>query len=254
MKKYRSGLWLILLLLLTATVRAADYDKMLQDAQQLYADGKYTEALELYHQIESNGKEAFGLYFNMGNAYFKLNNIPNAILYYERAKKLNANDEDLQHNLEIANQYTSDKFDKVPTLNVTKAWHSFLLGLGEAGWGSLSIICFVLCLFGVAMMFYSSRKGLKRLGLLLGIVMIGISITTFIFSSQAKSVLAGQAEGIIFEPTITVISSPDQQGRELFVLHEGTKVKILEQMDDWARIKISNGEVGWLPKNAVKAI
>ena len=244
----------ILFVVCSLQVQAVDYDALASQAQEQYSNGEYEKAIELYQQVEANGKQAFELFYNMGNCFYKTGKYPKAILYYEKAKKLNADDEDLLYNLALANQFVVDKFDQVPTLTVTKWYQNFVNSLASNSWAGISLVSFLILLVCAGAFFTVSSLGLKKASLSIGIVMLLLSLFSFIFSSQQKGYSEQLREAIVFASSITVKSTPDKTGTELFVLHEGTKVTVVEALDKWRKIKMSDGNVGWVPSDAVEVI
>jgi len=242
------------LLLMVQLATAQDGQSQLQEAEQYFKAGEYQKAINIYETLINEGKEAFGLYYNLGNAYFKKGNIPSALLYYERAKRLNPNDEDLQHNMAMAERQTVDEFEAVPELLVEK-WGSGLVNWVHADvWGYLSIFFFVLMLVMAALFFMSAERSRKKLGFVTALICLMLAGTTFFLGQQQKYNSLNLVEAIVFEPSVTVRSMPAESGTSLFVVHEGSKVRILEQSDGWARVRLIDGNVGWLPQDAVRKI
>jgi len=248
---YITGLFLFL----NTSIFAQDFTAGLTEAQLLYDEGKYLAAAEKYESIlVETGKISFEIYYNLGNAYFKADNLPAAILNYERAKKIKPTNEDLLFNLEIANQQVVDEFEQVPELSVNKWYRSFVLSIPSNTWAFLSIILFIIALVGAAFFLSGNMLSIKKTALSIALVSLIISGFTLLFASTHKNVLQNNIEAIIFSPNVTATSAPTQQSTSLFVLHEGTKVKVIEQQNEWVRIKISDGNIGWLLAENIEII
>jgi len=235
----------VILTLAINSVFSTDIDTLFNSANEAYNNEMYTNAIENYLQIVDAGYESYALYFNLGNACFKLGDIPSAILYYEKAKKLNPN---------VANTNIVDKIEPVPELFFWQWWRSIYNLFDANTWAKISVGGFIL--FFVLLAFYLLSKLLfiRKTAFYTGLTILFFTIFTFIIASQKYDVSKNQNEAIVFTPTITVKSSPNQNSVDLFVIHEGSKVSIIETVGNWCEIKIANGSVGWLPVDALKNI
>ncbi len=221
-------------------------DSIVSTGNDLYAKGQYYHAINVYEQVVNSGYESAELYFNLGNAYYKVNNIAQAILNYERAKKMNPWDEDIKHNLAIANARIVDKIDVIPEFFM-KSWIAKIVNITSSdNWAILSVSCFVLFLVLILIYLYSSRIAVKKLSFWLGILIFIISVTSFYSSLKRKQFLTLKNSAIIISPTVTAKSSPDEWGVDLFVIHEGTSVIIVDSIDVWYEIKLGDGKIGWI--------
>ncbi len=231
-----------------------DPQGLLASANNAYTEGLYDSALNVYHLIEEQNLESGGLYYNMGNAYFKNNDLASAILYYEKAKKLAPNDEDIEYNLGIANSMIVDKIEKVPVLFYKNWWNYFYNLLNANTWTIISIGIWIILLFFVGVFALTKSRSTKKLSFYFGLLFLFLSIGTFGLASQKYYYTKEHKEAIIFTPTITVKSSPTLNAVDLFVVHEGTKVTILDQIKSWIKIKIPDGSTGWLPEESLRTI
>lgn len=245
---------LIFLFLSLQTAFSANVDTIFSRANNEYANEMYTNAIDDYQLIIQTGVESAELYFNLGNAYFKSNNIPSAILYYEKAKKLKPNDEDINFNLNVANTQIVDKIEPVPELFLKQWWRSIYNIFNADTWAIIGVMGFIL--FFVLLAFYLLSKYIviRKSAFYAGLIVLLLTLFTFTIAFEKYNILKHQKEAIVFVPTITVKSSPNQNSVDLFVIHEGAKVKILETVGNWNEIKIANGSVGWLPVEALKDI
>lgn len=225
----------------------------LESARTAYDEERFEEAINYYEEILAGEKEAFEVYYNLGNAYFKTNDIPRSILNYERARKLNPDDTDLLYNLELANKYTTDKFDDIPDLGVTKFFHALVGIFSSNGWAWFCILFFVFALAGGGLFYLAGQPSKKKLGLGIGVLFLVFTLLCFGMSWKARDLAKSQRDAIVFQPTVTVLSEPREGAEELFVVHEGTKVAVVEEVDDWTRIRLSDGNDGWmLTENVVE--
>ncbi len=244
----------IFTLLFFATFSFADTNvQLFENANQAYTKGKYAEAIVAYKKIIASNECSGELYFNLGNAYYKLDSIPQAILYYEKAKLLMPNDDDLYVNLKLANNKTTDKIEAIPQLFFMNWYQNFLQTFTTNTWAWLSILaCFGA--FLLFWLFYNSRNQIfKKFYFFSGAMVLVFSILLIIITSASnESKIAHRA--VIFTPSVTLKSEPNNNSTSLYVIHEGATCKITEQVNDWLRVKLDNGNEGWLAKTDVKEI
>ncbi len=231
-----------------------DEIQYIDSAKTYYKNKEYEKAVKMYQKVLSDGYESGLLYYNMANAYFKMNRINDAILNYERAKKLLPNNKDIQFNLGLANQKITDKIEKVPEFFLKTWWKAFRGIFSTNTWAIISMISFVLFLGLLFIFFFSSSYNTKRLSFWFGIFAFLISFSSIIFSYQTKQDLTNRNVGIVFEPVINVKSSPSDNGTDIFVIHEGTKVEITQESGDWIEIKLANGNKGWIKRNLIEIV
>lgn len=238
----------------SSQISAFDGQTMMNIGNNAYNEGLYDSAINVFQLIEKEQLESAILYYNMGNAYFKKKNIPSAILYYEKARKLAPNDEDIEYNLNIANSMIVDKIEKVPELFLKKWWNYFYNMFNADTWTILSVICWTVLVVLIGLFILARSRGGRKLAFYLGLIFLLLSLTTFGLASQKYYYTKEHNEAIIFTPTVTVKSSPTMNAVDLFVVHEGTKVHILDQVQEWVKIRIPDGSIGWLPENTMKEI
>lgn len=219
-----------------------------------YADGMYAEAKELYMKATSGGYEAASLCYNLGNACFKLNDFPGAILWYERASRLDPSNEDIIFNLNVANSKIADKIEPVPEMFYIRWYFSIVDLFPTDGWARITVALFILAL-GMGTLYVVMRPLFwRKFGFWAGITLLLLALISFQLAGSGHRKTTSLDEAIVFTPTVTVKSSPDEKSIDLFVLHEGTKVILLDRIGSWHEIRIANGSVGWLPGEAVVKI
>jgi tetratricopeptide (TPR) repeat protein len=230
--------------------QASNKDKFYQGVTYFTA-GSYKEALQVWTEVYNTGYRSANLDYNIANAYFKLNNIPSAILFYERAYLLKPADENINYNLQIARTLIVDRFQEIPELFFVK-WYNFIsLFLSTNSWAKISITSFILFLLFLSLYIYSSRYRQKVSGFWLGILFIILSFGSYAFAQRNKSLVYDSHKAIISSPLISGKSSPDKSGNDLFVLHEGTKVSVEDEVGEWLEIRLSDGNKGWVPLNSL---
>lgn len=244
----------LLFLLSSVIAKAENLNAVWDSANAAYTDGRYEDAIKMYEQILAENKESAALYFNLGNAYFKTNNIGPAILNYERAKKLDPDDENINANLKLANQKTEDKIEAAPQFFLSQWKNTIVDAMSEKDWSILLIVSIIVSLLLFAIYVTSGGKALKQLGFYGGSALLVLSVILF-FTARSKydSTVNGNS-AIVTSASVVVNGSPSAKGTRLFILHEGTKVDILQQQDDWTEVKIANGNVGWLKASDLEKI
>jgi tetratricopeptide (TPR) repeat protein len=219
-----------------------------------YSEGNYEDAVRQWIDLYNTGYRSANLSYNIGNAYFKLNNIPDAILFYERAILLKPADEDINYNLQIARTLIVDRFQEIPELFFVR-WFNFMsLFLSTNVWAYISISSFILFLLFLSLYIYSSKYRHKVFGFWLAVFFFVITISSFSFTLRNKSLVYSSRKAIIATPLVSGKSSPDNSGTDLFVLHEGTKVSVEDEVGEWLEIRLSDGNKGWVPVNSLKVI
>ncbi len=228
-------------------------ESLFQAGNQAYINQQYDSSIAYYEQILAQEVHSPELYFNLGNAHFKLNDIPSAILYYEKAKKFAPGDKDILNNLSMANLKTVDRVEGKPELAFETWWNSFLNYQNSDGWGKWTIVLGFLVL--ILLIGYLVTSGLlKKIAFFAAAFALVVMLSCWILASVTSSYVENNEYAIIFSPSVTVKSAPNQQANKLFVIHEGTKVKIEDSLDEWKKISLMNGNSGWIRDEALKLI
>ena len=240
--------------MLAMGLHAASHADMIKAARGHYEAGDFAKSAEVYEEVLAQEVESWQLYYNLGNAYFKQKAYGHAILNYERAMKLNPDDEDLKANLTHARAFSKDKFEEVEEQVVSVWYRSLVNVLGSNGWATISLVSFILFLIAIGLFLYLDRNNIKRGALGLGALLILLAMICFFFATQQKSWAEMKEDAIVLAPQVEVLTSPQKDATTSFVIHEGTKVKVLENVNGWKRIKLSDGKDGWCPEKAVEEI
>jgi tetratricopeptide (TPR) repeat protein len=249
--------WMMVLMFSLILVSPAFSDQsqvLIAKANDAYAAGMYANAADLYKKVTELGLESPTLYYNLGNAYFKLNDYPDAILWYERAKRLDPGNESVNFNLNVVNSKIADKIDIVPEM-FYKRWYFVVLNFFSSdAWAWFTVLSFFLTMIAAAGYIISRTLWMKKIAFWTGSILLLITVIISQWSAVSYFQFKNLHEAIIFTPTVTVKSSPDQKSVDLFVLHEGTKVSLTDQIGTWYEIRIANGSVGWLPAENLEKI
>ena len=242
------------ILAILISVAAFAQSDLLQKANEYYTREDYKKAIDGYNQILMTNMESPEVYFNLGNAYYKTGQYTLAILNYERAKLLAPDDADVAFNLQVANQHVVDSIQELPGIFVVRWWNSLINSRTTDTWAIYSIVGFILFLVMMGFYFFSNTSEIRRITFWSGSLLIVLTIFTWSFAAKQKNRLVNHNFAIVMQPTVTVKSSPSEKGTNLFVIHEGLKVKITDKLGDWVEIMLSDGNKGWLPTELIERI
>lgn len=245
---------LLFLFICLANAFAFSPEAQFQKGIKAYDSSNYSQAIIHFEKIIEQGHISSDLYYNIGNAYYQQNDIAKAILFYERALKIDPKHEDAQFNLKIANTKTIDKVEQIPELFIYRWFKKITLSNSIKSWAIWSNILLLLGSLGLALYFLSDQIKLRKIGFYLAIALLFGSICSWYFAKKQNNWLAREDAAIIIEPTVSIYSSPSPGSSKLFVLHEGTKVKLLNSSNDWREISLPNGNKGWIHENLIESI
>jgi tetratricopeptide (TPR) repeat protein len=228
--------------------------ELLKQANELYIGEKYREAIDLYETILREKGRSATLYYNLGNAYYKQNEIAPAILNYERALLRDPGNEDIRFNLEMAKQKTIDKIESIEVFFLVR-WINAVRDLYSVDqWSKMGIAMFALFIGCLTMFFFSKKILLKKIGFYAGIVLLAGTVSSNIFAYRQTKKLTEKNTAIITVPTVTIKGSPDNSGIDIVVLHEGSKVFIKSKLGSWNEIVLEDGNVGWIESHKIEII
>ena len=253
MKKKRSGkTTAVVLLLLLFPLGAGAVTK--SEADSAYVRGQYQQAIADYEALLKQGGSA-ELYYNLGNAYYRTENVTKAVLNYERALLLSPGDRDIRFNLQIARSKTIDKIVPESEMFFITWYHALVNLMSVDAWARVALISLALVIVLLLVYLFASRIWLRKVGFFCGLVLLVLFVLSNIFAWQQKQNLLFRKGAIIMEPSVTVKSTPAKNGTDLFILHEGTKVSITDSsMRGWLEIRIADGKEGWVERNKLEEI
>lgn len=254
MMNIKANIVVLFLLLGLVVNNAQGLENLMKSGNDFYQNKQYEEAIESYESILKQGYLSSELYYNLGNAYFKIGKIGRAILFYEKSLKIQPNNEDAAHNLKIANARTVDKIQNIPDLFFIKWWNIILSTFTSTGWQMIIFIFYILLLICIAIYFLVRNLQFQKYAFIFGtlnIIALVFSVVLFFASLERES---SNDYAILQQSTITAKISPDSQSDDAFVIHEGIKFKIEDQVNNWVKIRLSDGKVGWLPNNVYEVI
>ena len=245
---------LVLLIIPVAALLAQSPEANFQQANMLYQQGKVAEAAELYENILKSGVVSGELYYNLGNAYYKSGNIPRAILMYERALRLIPSDDDLRHNLQLANLMITDRIEPAPKLFIWESWDDLknLFSFAAATW--LLYAGYVLVILCVGAVLLARSYALRKMALMSGVVSAIVFLAFLVIFLAKRADLGRSDEAVLQQQIVTVKNSPDDSSSDAFVLHGGVKVQIVDRVGQWVKIRLADGKVGWMQSTAADII
>ena len=246
-----------LLLALPLGAQAAESypDSLWTAGVEAYSAGQWAEALQDWSDVAATGLRSKELYYNLGNAYFKTGETAQAVLNYERALRLDPSDADVRYNLEFARAMTQDRIDEVPEF-ILKTWiRKIGYWMSSDAWAVLSLVFLALTLALVLLFLLGPTAGMRRTGFFAGIATLLLSLAAFGFARSQKADAERHDEAIVMRPVSSVTSSPSSDAaKSLFILHEGTKVKVLDEVSGYKDIELADGRRGWIASGDIEII
>lgn len=250
---------LILLSLIPMASNAMDMPKDSIDILKVQADSAYSAedfdtAEQIYLQLAQQGESSV-VYYNLACTYYRQENMAKAVLWFERALQLDPSDDDIRFNLTMARSKTIDRIIPRHEMFFVSAWNSLMHSQSVTEWAYSAIAVFIIALFLVALYLYCSSVALRKVGFFGAIVSLILCLLFNVLAYSLRNYNNTHTAGIVMEPAVTVKSTPTKSGTDLFVIHEGTRVEIIDNtMRDWAEVQIADGKVGWIEKNTYEAI
>ncbi len=242
------------IILISAFALADTPQQVINRANEAYSRSEYSYAAELYEEVLAQGLEAAELYYNLGNAYFKSNRMGKAILNYERALRLNPSAENIRYNLELANNRTVDSTEQRPLLFYEKWWQNTYNMQSAGGWAITGLIFLTVFFILTALYLFAGSRSHKQITFYTGLLFFVLTCFSFVFAQKQHNRVTADDIAIIMSPRVAVKSAPSAQSPDLFLVHEGTKVTIRNQLGEWLEIHLPNGNVGWIKKETLDVI
>ncbi|MBI2720886.1 MAG: tetratricopeptide repeat protein [Bacteroidetes bacterium] len=221
-------------------------NELLTKAEKAYDSKNYPEAIKLYEKLVSDGYKSYQLFFNLGNSYYRNKQLGKAIYNYELARKLNPNDEDVRINLGIAAAKTMDKIDSKENFFISAVKSNLLSFYDTKGWAWLNIICIIILCVSIYVFVISYNIILKRVSFLIILILLTGAIATYFLGYSALKSKYDNKFAIITAMETKIMNEPTGNATSKFSLHEGTKIRIVENNGDWVLIKLDNGNEGWV--------
>ncbi|CAN5540916.1 tetratricopeptide repeat protein [soil metagenome] len=224
------------------------------EGNKAYRAGRYDDAAKLFEAIISANQLSPSVYYNLGNCYYKTQDFPRAVLNYERARRMAPLDDDIQYNLKLAYSNTIDKIEPVPQLFYERWWEMLLSGQSPSDWAWTGIIILWVSIgLGIGYLFANTISK-RKFTFLSGTALLILAVFFIFIASCSNNRLNHHKSAVVMEASSYVKSSPDQKSTNLFMLHAGTKIDVIEELSGWKKIRIANGNVGWIDEKSIQQI
>jgi len=245
---------IVLLLMLFSFTASAQNDALFNRATTFYNEGEYEKASENYFKIIENGEHSAAVYYNIGNCYYKLNQIAPSIYYYEKALLLKPNDREIKNNLAYAQNMTLDAFEALPETSLSKLYKNITGLLSFDQWSYASVFFVFLFILAYILFYYLRYSSHKRIAFIASITSLFIAVFCLVLALVQFRDFEAEMPAIVFSEELIVKSEPNNRSSQAFLLHEGTKVYILDELNDWKKIELKDGKTGWVPSNEIKLL
>jgi len=232
----------------------AQNETLFNRATTAYNDGNYEKAVENYMQILETGEHSSSLYYNLGNSYYKLNQIAPSIYYYEKALLLKPNDPEIKNNLIYAQNMTLDAIEVLPETGLSKIYNNIIGLLSFDQWSYFSISFMILFVITYVAFYYLRYASQKRFAFITSIVSLLLVIISLVFAFMQYNDFKADRPAIVFSEKSVVKSEPNVRSSQVFVLHEGTKVNVLDLLDEYRKIQLVDGKTGWIPAEDIRML
>ncbi|WP_026913821.1 SH3 domain-containing protein [Christiangramia portivictoriae] len=244
----------VLIFLLVSLSGFSQNQELFEIANLAYQNGEFEAAISSYEKILKDGEASAELYYNLGNAHYKLNNVAPSIYYFEKALQLEPKDEDILNNIEFARNMAIDDIDEVEETGLSASFDRMIANYSASGWAVFAIAFSVIFVI-LFLLYYISRNSLKK-RVFLGLASLSLlaCIITVVFAFQQETFVENNRYAIIFEEVVEVRDEPNLRGEASYELHEGTKAKVLENFQEWSRIQLSNGAQGWVQTQNIRKL
>lgn len=245
---------ILFFLLFCSSIFSVDVEYLFQKGNEHYKNSEYEQALMCYKSIADANYESPELYYNLANVYYKLKKIGYAILYYEKALKLSPNDEDIKYNLNLAQLQTIDKINPLPEVWAWEIYKSYLNMFSLNGWALISLFFLIFAAISGFFFLYGYKFEIQKYSIIFSFIFSFAFLVAAISTVAKYNYELNEVYGIIVENSVIVKTSPDKKSSDAFILHEGTKAKIQDQIGEWKLIRLADGKTGWIEEKAIEKI
>jgi tetratricopeptide (TPR) repeat protein len=245
---------LLLIVVISANIFASGFEQLFNEGNELYRNGKYNEAIVVYKKMLDSNFESANLFYNLGNCYYRLDKLGYAILFYEKGKKLSPGDDDISHNLLFARNNTIDKIETLPSIFIFEWWESLIAVFSVDGWTYLLLLFLFFLLISISVFLLTRNPIFNRYSFFSGLISFLLLIFTLAVLLVRLNTDASQQYGVVIESVVEVKTSPDKSSKNAFIIHEGLKSRIDDKLDNWYKIKLEDGKVGWIEESKIGLI
>ena len=232
----------------------AQNDTVFNEGNTLYNQGKYADAIKKYEALLDKNEHAVALYFNLANAHYKLNNIAPSVYYFEKAKLLSTDDKDIENNLVFAQNMTVDAIDTLPEVGFSRIFKNIVNTFSSDSWAKLAISGILVFVLFFLLYHFTSATSQKRVAFVISVLGFLVAVFSLVIAFQKNNLEIKNNPAIVFAQESRVKADPNNTSEEVFRLHEGTKVQVLESYENWCKIEIADKTTGWIPSEDVKLL
>ena len=245
---------IVLIFLFVSVLGFSQNQELFDKANAAYQNGEFEASISNYEKIIENGEASAEVYYNLGNAHYKLNNVAPSIYYFEKALQLQPKDEDIQNNIEFARNMAIDDIDEVEQTGLSASFDNMISKYTASGWAIFAIV-FLVIFVVLFLLYYFSRSSLQK-RLFLGFASLSViaCIVSVVFAFQQEAYIEDNQYAIIYQEVVEVRDEPNLRGEASYELHEGTKAKVLEDFQEWSKIELSNGAQGWVKSQNIREL
>jgi len=244
----------VLIFLIVSFLGFSQSQELFDKANAAYQNGEFEASIASYEKIIENGEASAEVYYNLGNAHYKLNNVAPSIYYFEKALQLQPKDEDIKNNIEFARNMAIDDIDEVEQTGLSASFDNLISKYTASGWAIFAIVFSVMFVVLFLLYFFSRSSLQKRLFLGFASLSVIACIISVIFAFQQKAYVENNQYAIIYQEVVEVRDEPNLRGEASYELHEGTKAKVLEDFQEWSKIELSNGAQGWVNSQNIRKL
>lgn len=248
------NLFYILIVLLSFTTIEAQNSTLFEQGNALYNEGKYAEAIDKYMSVLETDVHSAELYYNLGNAHYRLNNVAPSIYYFEKALLLNPNDKDIKNNLAFANNMTIDAIDNIPEVGFSKLIKNVTNTFSFDMWAKIAVLLAFVYVVLVLLYYFSYASGKKRVAFVTSVVCLLSLCIALAFAFNKFELDKKNNPAIVFAQESQVKTEPNLRSEEAFRLHEGTKVQVIDTVNNWKKVKLLDGKTGWIDSEDIKLL
>lgn len=244
----------ILFLLIPGLSPGASPSDLFDEANTAYQSSDFSKAIQLYQNIIDQGYSSADLYYNKANAHFKSQQLAEAILNYERAALLSPFDQDIENNLNLANATQQDEINPLPPFFLSKWWNATSGVFSPRAWAYLGLLLFWMGIGGLVLWRLSKVRQQKKRGFVGGLVLIALGLLCLAFSNNRYQLIHQNDFGVLMKSNERLLSAPESESKMIQPIHEGLKMEVLDEIGEWYKVRLLNGEEGWLPQNSIERI
>ena len=243
-----------LFFIISSITAAQDVDSLFTKANNFYKNGNFKEAIKLYEKITDKNLVSSSLYYNLGNSYYKLNKVGPSIYYYEKALQLDPLNEDVKNNLVFAKRLALDNIEELPKTVFQKINEAYFQKLSYNQWAIVVIFFSFLASILFLLFYFANSSSKKKSFFITSIISFILLIVSIFITYNQFNYSKNNIEAIVFAEKTEVRNAPTLNSDEVFTLHEGTKVFVLDGVDNWKKIKLADGKLGWIIADEIKLL